>query len=68
VAESIQQVLERRALDGEHPANPDEVVARFGSVAAHARTRAAARRRRVGSLHPVTDPAALRPRARQVTN
>ena len=33
MAESIQRVLKRRALDGEHPASPGEIIARFGSVA-----------------------------------
>jgi len=35
MAESIQRVLKRRALDGEHPANPGEIIARFESVAQH---------------------------------
>jgi transposase len=40
MAESIQRVLKRRALAGEHPANPAEISpaeisARFGSVARH---------------------------------
>jgi hypothetical protein len=35
MAESIQRVLKRRALDGEHPANPGEIIARFESVAKH---------------------------------
>ena len=35
MAESIQRVLKRRALDGEHPANPGEIIARFESVAEH---------------------------------
>jgi len=35
MAESIQRVLERRALDGQHPTNPDEIIARFGAVADH---------------------------------
>jgi hypothetical protein len=34
-AESIQRVLKRRALDGEHPAGPGEIIARFESVAKH---------------------------------
>ena len=33
MAESIQRVLKRRALDGEYPASPGEIIARFGSVA-----------------------------------
>jgi hypothetical protein len=35
MAESIQRVLKRRALDGEHPTNPDEIISRFESVAKH---------------------------------
>jgi transposase len=35
MAESIQRVLKRRALDGEHPTNPDQIIARFESVAKH---------------------------------
>jgi DDE superfamily endonuclease len=35
MAESIQRVLKRRALDGGHPANPGEIIARFQSVAKH---------------------------------
>jgi DDE superfamily endonuclease len=35
MAESIQRVLKRRALDGEHPVNPDEIINRFESVARH---------------------------------
>ncbi len=35
MAESIQRVLKRRALDGAHPANPGEIIARFESVAKH---------------------------------
>ncbi len=35
MAESTQRVLKRRALDGEHPANPGEIIARFESVAKH---------------------------------
>jgi hypothetical protein len=34
-AESIQRILQRRALEGQHPASPDEVIARFASVAKH---------------------------------
>lgn len=33
MAESIQRVLKRRALDGAHPANPDEIISRFTGVA-----------------------------------
>jgi hypothetical protein len=35
MAESIQRVLKRRALNGEHPANPAEIITRFESVAKH---------------------------------
>ncbi len=35
MAESIQRVLKRRALDGQHPANPGEIIDRFASVAQH---------------------------------
>jgi len=35
MAESIQRVLKRRALDGQHPANPDEIMALFVAVAKH---------------------------------
>lgn len=35
MAESIQRVLKRRALDGQHPTDPDEIMARFGAVAKH---------------------------------
>jgi transposase len=35
MAESIQRVLKRRALDGQHPTTPDEIIARFGAVADH---------------------------------
>jgi DDE superfamily endonuclease len=35
MAESIQRVLKRRALNGEHPAEPDEIIARFEAVAGH---------------------------------
>lgn len=35
MAESIQRVLKRRALNGEHPANPAEIITRFESVARH---------------------------------
>jgi len=33
MAESIQRVLKRRALDGQHPTDPDEIITRFGAVA-----------------------------------
>ena len=35
MAESIQRVLKRRALDGQHPASPAEVVAWIEAVAGH---------------------------------
>jgi hypothetical protein len=35
MAESIQRVLKRRALDGQHPTDPDEIMTRFGAVAKH---------------------------------
>ena len=35
MAESIQRVLKRRALDGQHPASPAEIIARFDSVGRH---------------------------------
>ena len=35
MAESIQRVLERRALDGQHPDSPGEIIARFDAVAKH---------------------------------
>jgi hypothetical protein len=35
MAESIQRVLKQRALSGAHPDNPDEIIARFESVARH---------------------------------
>jgi hypothetical protein len=35
MAESIQRVLKRRALDGEHPTDAAEIITRFGSVARH---------------------------------
>jgi hypothetical protein len=34
MAESIQRVLKRRALEGQHPAAPEEIVAWFEAVAA----------------------------------
>ena len=33
MAESIQRVLKRRASDGQHPTDPDEIMAHFGAVA-----------------------------------
>jgi hypothetical protein len=35
MAESIQRVLKRRALDGQHPTSSGEIIARFGAVAKH---------------------------------
>lgn len=35
MAESIQRVLKRRALDGQHPGTPGEIVSRFEAVAGH---------------------------------
>ena len=35
MAESIQRILKRRALDGQHPQHPDEIKDWFKSVAAH---------------------------------
>lgn len=35
MAESIQRVLKRRALSGEHPTTPDDIMARFEAVAKH---------------------------------
>jgi hypothetical protein len=35
MAESIQRVLKRRVLDGQHPTDPDEIMTRFGAVAKH---------------------------------
>ena len=35
MAESIQRVLKRRALDGQHPASPAEIIARLEAVAKH---------------------------------
>src|SRR5215210_5671506 len=35
VAESIQRVLKRRALDGQEPASPAEIMERFAAVARH---------------------------------
>lgn len=35
MAESVQRVLTRRALDGQHPTSPDEIIGRFGAVARH---------------------------------
>lgn len=35
MAESIQRILKRRALDGQHPKHPDEIKVWFKSVADH---------------------------------
>ncbi len=35
MAESIQRVLKRRALEGRHPATPEEIIAWFKAVARH---------------------------------
>jgi DDE superfamily endonuclease len=35
MAESIQRVLKQRALGGQHPADPSEIIARFEAVAEH---------------------------------
>ena len=35
MAESIQRVLKRRALDGQHPTSPGEIIDRFAAVARH---------------------------------
>jgi hypothetical protein len=35
MAESIQRVLKRRALDGQHPTSPGEIIGRFEAVAGH---------------------------------
>jgi len=35
LAESIQRILKRRALSGQHPRDPDEIIAWFVAVAAH---------------------------------
>ena len=35
MAESIQRVLKRRALDGQNPTRPDEIMAWFEDAAAH---------------------------------
>jgi hypothetical protein len=35
MAQSIQRVLKRRALDGQHRADPDEIMTRFDAVAKH---------------------------------
>src|ERR1700754_4562113 len=35
MAESIQRVLKRRALDGQHPSHTDQIIAWFEAVAGH---------------------------------
>ena len=35
MAESIQRILKRRALNGQHPTNTDQIIAWFEAVAAH---------------------------------
>ena len=35
MAESIQRILKRRALDGQHPARPEQIMAWFEAVAGH---------------------------------
>jgi DDE superfamily endonuclease len=35
MAESIQRVLKRRALDGQHPDSPGEIISRFEAVVRH---------------------------------
>lgn len=35
MAESIRRVLKRRALDGQHPTNPAEIIGRFEAVTKH---------------------------------
>jgi hypothetical protein len=35
MAESVQRVLKRRSLDGQHPESPAEVIDRFAAVAKH---------------------------------
>ena len=35
MAESIQRILKRRALDGQHPTSTDEIIDWFGAVARH---------------------------------
>jgi hypothetical protein len=63
MAESIQRVLKRRALDGRHPTDPDEIITRFGCVAKHGNRnptpfvwggkRAARRKRQRERMHSV---------------
>jgi hypothetical protein len=35
MAESLQRILKRRALDGQHPESPGQIIARFEAVARH---------------------------------
>jgi hypothetical protein len=35
MAESLQRILKRRALDGQHPESPDQIIAWFEAVARH---------------------------------
>jgi hypothetical protein len=35
MAESIQRILKRRALDGQHPRDTDQIIAWFEAVARH---------------------------------
>jgi len=63
MAESIQRVLKRRALEGQHPTSTDEVIERWESVAKHGNasptpflwggTRAARRKRARERRHSV---------------
>lgn len=63
MAESIQRVLKRRALDGQHPTTPREIIAGFEAVAGHwnreptpfvwGGQRAARRKRARERRHPV---------------
>ena len=63
MAESIQRVLKRRALDGQHPTTPEQIIAGFEAVAAHWNTdpppfewggkRAARRKRQRERRHPL---------------
>jgi len=63
MAESIQRVLKRRALDGQHPDSPGEIIARFEAVVRHWNAaptpfvwggpRAARRKRERERRHPV---------------
>src|SRR4051812_7249441 len=69
MAESIQRILKRRALDGQHPSSPAEIGAWFEQTAGHWNRqptpfvwngkRRQRRRRRAGDGHPVGGSAAL---------